>query len=274
MPLHLVGPADMLVQACLTRMQATTVHGWKLHSLTSLQTVRQHLPNFEFHSWMMTPTHRADWLRVCLLAEHGGVWIDASVIMVDDIETMLAPYWKDGSFFCHFNPLNMCLSEKQPVIEVSLMASVHSHPFVLAWRDEYASVQHFNDPAAYALARQEQGVNLQKGVKIVHHTLNHAAQCVIQKQPNTLRGVVLENASMSFLRVQLLCRWEPDSVMFGLAAVPALDCADRPAVKITSFERRLLKQRTDVLHPKSLLGRLIQGTLPCPSRAFESPTFT
>lgn len=35
--------------------------------------------------YAFTPTQRADWLRLALLYEHGGVWLDSSVLVFDDI---------------------------------------------------------------------------------------------------------------------------------------------------------------------------------------------
>lgn len=263
------GAPDSLVQACTKRLAATMPEGWVLRCMDR-QSAEQLLPRGRYEGWMKSATHRADWLRLNILAEHGGVWIDASVVMVDDIEAVLAPHWGQASFFAYFNPLNMSMGDTEPVVEVSLMASLPHHPFVVTWRDEYAQVRNFANPSEYALARQAQGVNLQQGLRLGYHTIYHACQTVVQNMPHTLQGILLENAAYTYLRAQLLTRWDPDRLMFDLCTVPAADSTHRPVIKITSFERRLFKQYAASLHPGSLLGCLLREGLPVPGQSFSS----
>jgi len=115
------GPKDSLVEACLDRLAATVPPGWSFHLLDH-STALQQCP-LPFPSWTDTSTLRADWLRVSLLATYGGVWVDASVIMIDHIETVLTPYMERASFFAFYNPLNMIKGSRLPVIEVSYLRS-------------------------------------------------------------------------------------------------------------------------------------------------------
>ena len=88
------------------------------------------------------------------------------------------------------------------------MAATPHHPFVVAWADEYAKVGQYESPHAYCMALQQQGVNLQTGLRADYHALYHAAQAVMQQQPSRTEGLVLQNAALSYMRLQLCSRWD------------------------------------------------------------------
>lgn len=76
--------------------------------------------------------HKTDWLRICLLAEHGGVWLDASMILNKPITA-----WLDMSehrvvgFQC---PIGM--HESSPVLENWTLAAKPRHPMLIEWKAE------------------------------------------------------------------------------------------------------------------------------------------
>lgn len=43
----------------------------------------------KFHKGLISNTHFSDILRTCLLFEHGGVWIDSTVLLTDNIQNLL-----------------------------------------------------------------------------------------------------------------------------------------------------------------------------------------
>lgn len=43
----------------------------------------------KFYKGLITNTHFSDILRACLLYEHGGVWIDSTVLLTDNIQSLL-----------------------------------------------------------------------------------------------------------------------------------------------------------------------------------------
>lgn len=69
---------------------------------------------------------KADWVRCALLAEHGGVWMDASVILTRSLdESFFRPEWTNGAEYVGFYIKAFTedkFEKKSPVIENWIMA--------------------------------------------------------------------------------------------------------------------------------------------------------
>lgn len=80
--------APPLVKRCLDSVRRHA-QGWKV-VVVNEQNVAQYvdIPSFiieKHQQGVITHTHFSDYLRVKLLQRHGGVWIDATVLLTDDI---------------------------------------------------------------------------------------------------------------------------------------------------------------------------------------------
>ena len=112
-----------MVSACIKRMRL--VHPeWEVIVLNSIE---ESCPGLE----RLSVQHRSDWARICALAEHGGVWLDATCVCVKPVTE-----WVDmqsttvQGFTAPFDPTNQCL-------ENWALAAPPKHPLVLAWKAEF-----------------------------------------------------------------------------------------------------------------------------------------
>ena len=87
-----------IVKACINSIRRTYPNK-KLIIITS-QNIRQYadIPEYIYQKWqkgIITNTHFSDILRVCLLYQHGGTWMDATVFLGNAInpEIMQAPFF-------------------------------------------------------------------------------------------------------------------------------------------------------------------------------------
>ena len=64
--------------------RASAMPGWDIRFVTD-ETVLEYIPQEDFPLKYkgLSPPHRADWLRLRLLELHGGVWLDAGIIVND-----------------------------------------------------------------------------------------------------------------------------------------------------------------------------------------------
>ncbi|MDR0236821.1 capsular polysaccharide synthesis protein [Acinetobacter sp.] len=83
-----------------------------------------------------TPQQKADLLRFDLLYQHGGIWLDASIILYDDLnwisELMQKNQTECFAYYRKKNTTNM----NYPVLENWLLASVKNNIFFKYWYDE------------------------------------------------------------------------------------------------------------------------------------------
>lgn len=123
--------APLLCQKCLNSLRRY-FKDYEIKVVTEnnyLQFV--HLPDYildKYHKGIISRTHFSDILRTCLLAEHGGIWIDSTVLCtgyrepIFDYPIFVFQDWK-------FN-------QKQPAVASNWMISAwKEHPIMLTMRD-------------------------------------------------------------------------------------------------------------------------------------------
>lgn len=102
-------------------------------------------PNFE----ILTPQRQSDWVRLYLIKNYGGVWLDASIILtksLSDLEFIQKENNSDGIGF--YLPSS---SKYTPHIETWFIMARKGQPFISAWFDEFDKVcrRYGNDGAGY-----------------------------------------------------------------------------------------------------------------------------
>ncbi|KAJ3100322.1 hypothetical protein HDU97_002362 [Phlyctochytrium planicorne] len=93
-------------------------------------------PNFD----EMQPAHMADWVRLAILMEQGGIWMDPSIICTssfDHIHSMQQTGKSEG-FSYHLESFTS--DSDNPVIESWLIATVPRGRFITAWFNEFNRV--------------------------------------------------------------------------------------------------------------------------------------
>jgi Capsular polysaccharide synthesis protein len=79
------------------------------------------------------PAYRqADWLRIHLLARHGGIWMDASILLARDLGWLHQQRARRAACYVGFYIDRYTTRPEQPIIENWLMAAVPGCPFTSA----------------------------------------------------------------------------------------------------------------------------------------------
>lgn len=98
------------------------------------------------------PAYRqADWLRVQLLARHGGIWMDASILLARDLDWLHQQQARRAASYVGFYIDRFTTRPDQPIVENWLMAAAPGCPFTRALADAFD--QALNDGAEAVLAR-------------------------------------------------------------------------------------------------------------------------
>lgn len=84
------------------------------------------------------PAYRqADWLRVQLLARHGGVWMDASILLARDLDWLHQQRARRAASYVGFYIDRFTTRPDQPIVENWLMAAAPGCPFTRALADAF-----------------------------------------------------------------------------------------------------------------------------------------
>lgn len=88
----------------------------------------------------ITSQQRADLIRLNLLYKFGGIWLDASIILLRDLNWIGSLMQEaNAEFFSYYRDNNTTIKQ-YPILENWLMASVQGNSFIKAWLDELIRV--------------------------------------------------------------------------------------------------------------------------------------
>jgi hypothetical protein len=124
-------PAPAFIQACIAN--------WRRHApnhevrLLHRGSIAPWLPELRADFDALPAYRQADWLRIQLLARHGGVWMDASMMLSRDLAWLHDLRARRQAEYVGFYIDRHSTRPELPLIENWFMASVAGGGFVTAW---------------------------------------------------------------------------------------------------------------------------------------------
>jgi hypothetical protein len=192
--------------------------------------------NPNFHD---NPTRFPDLVRAWTLAEHGGIWIDASMLIKAPLDDWLFPRYAE---FSGFYVDKYTKHPKYPMIENWFFACNKGSPFMKQWRDEFSRIAQYPSVEAYVTARMQMGVDIEQMKSPIYLAMNVAAQTVLQLDHYPLDSLVLRKAEDGPFRYAKDAKWD---VRKGLL----LACHNRtyqtPIMKLCKEERKIMEEEWD-----------------------------
>jgi hypothetical protein len=124
----------------------------------------------------------SDYVRIHALAEHGGVWMDASIICygsLDDLFYNNNKSYKTMDYFGYYIP-NFTTNYNYPIIENWFFAAPTNSIFLKLWRDEFMKCNDYDHVREYIQKIIDDGIDLQNLSSPEYLTMHAAAQVVLQ----------------------------------------------------------------------------------------------
>ncbi|KAI8848149.1 hypothetical protein BC829DRAFT_394537 [Chytridium lagenaria] len=85
----------------------------------------------------MWPMYMADWIRLAVIMEHGGIWLDASSIVTGSFDYLMERQEENGSEGFAYHLGDFTKDPANPVIESWFVASIPNGRFISAWFNEF-----------------------------------------------------------------------------------------------------------------------------------------
>jgi Capsular polysaccharide synthesis protein len=191
-------------------------------------------PNFNDN-----PTRFSDLVRIYTLAEHGGVWIDASVLLKKPLDDWLFPKYAE---FSGFYIKSFTKSNQYPIIENWFFACNKSSPFVNLWKKEFTEIARFPNVEKYIESRKEMGVDFEWIPVPIYLAQHVAAQKVLQIDKYPLDTLLLRKAEDGPLKYLVETKWNSEKAM-------RLACLNKnlqsPMLKMRGSEREVMEKFID-----------------------------
>lgn len=213
------GAPNKFVERCFARM-ALMNPTWQLRIHTDGSEMDP-LPGKQ----TLTPQQFSDWLRLCLLAKYGGVWLDASVVCVAALETWID---RDEERVIGFE----CPIAAE-IMESWAFAARPRHPLILAWKREFARAIRMG----FGVYKQTYPYKNHPIHKHMPYLTIHGAYYVVRDPALVVLLPVCGTGPLGYLCEYFVAGPKKHAVFL---AVPKLFVQRRsePLVKLRSFERR------------------------------------
>ena len=185
------------------------------------------------------PQRFADLVRIWTLAEHGGVWIDSTILLKGPIDDWLFPRYAE---FSGFYIEGFTKKPEFPVIENWFFACNKGSPFMKKWRDEFSKIVRFPNVEHYVESVHKEGVDFQHINGPVYLAMHVACQRVLQLDKYPLEGIYLQKAEDGPLRYLVDAKWDSEKAVELSCYYPKYQS---PIMKMRGRERDVLEKRLD-----------------------------
>lgn len=186
-----------------------------------------------------SPQRFSDLLRLWTLSEHGGIWMDATMLVKESVEKWLFPHYAEFSGFYLEGPTK---KKEFPVIESWFLACNKECPFIRKWRDEFSRMALFPTVEQYIESLHKEGVDFQ-GIPDPHYLAIHVAcQKVLQLGKYPLENLYVQKAEDGPFRYLVDAKWNSEKGVELACMNPEYQA---PIIKMRSVERDALEKRLD-----------------------------
>lgn len=243
------GPKNELVDLCIDSWRSLNPE--YTVTLLDMNSVKQHLPDF-------SPVHKesmqkyTDFLRLAILAKHGGVWVDATLLCIQPLNE-----WIGTRSFCGFRIEYVADPGPNafPVLENWFIASAPTG-FMRRWRDTFFQIE-TGDVMANVEEWERRGVKRQ-GISVPYLAMHFAAQVVLQLKSFSWERVdmTLYDAKKTAFRYLVDVGPDASGAWDSRGAIEALTKTDSvPGTYVIKFRGA---ERDIITNDKSLHGTVLE----------------
>lgn len=181
------------------------------------------------------PTKQSDWLRLYLVARHGGFWLDASTLLTRSLNWMQAAV---GAEFVGFYLEKFTTNVRMPVIESWAFGALAGSGFITAWQREFHQALIVEGTEAYLqrLQGQPDWGDIRQNIGDPHYLLIHiTAQQVLRRKQYSSMAVFKAEDSAYYYHHALRWKWYLLYPQLCRVQGPKVSA---PIVKLRGGERR------------------------------------
>jgi hypothetical protein len=184
-----------------------------------------------------TPQRTSDFVRIHVLAQHGGIWADASLLMNAPLDWIHEPR---ADLVCY--SIDRIHAINTPVLENWFLACVPKCDFMVKWRDEFVTINRFSGGEAYLDDLKKRSVNLDTIFCTAYLTMHAAAQYVLQKDNSSSVLRVLDAREGPYKHM----RFNTRPLSFEESLGNLLSDPIQPIIKFRGIDRAYLKDHPDI----------------------------
>lgn len=187
----------LIVKACYA--------SWRLHNpdyeirMLTPKSVLRYLSEVPVNLFSETPQRQSDYIRLALIAQYGGIWVDATVISFRSMDYVNLIMESSKSQFVGYYNGSHTTTHAYPLIENWFLAAPPRSQFVVDWLKEFTySIVNGAGPYIKAVGKRYKIEELQQGLHTPYYFSCHIAVQVILRKRNEYRINLLQAEQDAF----------------------------------------------------------------------------
>jgi hypothetical protein len=189
------------------------------------------------HFDTLSKAHKADFMRLWLLTQHGGVWMDSSIVLNQSINDLHAECLSKKAELSGFYIEGTTTDNRWPVFENWFIMAPQGSRVIRSWYDEYYKAV-ANGFAEYKTAAKRDGVHFHKLLQDegdLYLTQHLCFQKVIQQKIHRPK-ILYQRAEDSMFKIHADCNWDGSCMA---SAFRLTDLTAIPYIKLRGGDRDL-----------------------------------
>ncbi len=110
----------------LIYLHSASGKGYKVILITD-KNVHRYIKNVPNYFYNLCPAHQADFVRVNVICDHGGIWLDSDTLVLDSLDSLFEIIENKNGFFIKENNARLCNG---------VFGSKPNTPLMIRWRTE------------------------------------------------------------------------------------------------------------------------------------------
>ncbi|ENX12105.1 hypothetical protein F895_03616 [Acinetobacter sp. CIP 64.2] len=245
------GSLSGFIEKCVEQVKKTNPH-YEVNFLTP-DTLKDFC-NIDFDRFQhITPQQKADLIRLDLLYQYGGIWLDASIIVYESLDWIQSLVTKNQTnSFAYYRAKNTTINDF-PVLENWLLASEEKNIFFKYWLEEFTKAIEVS-PKNYLqqLKKTEPHyLDLFQEIGRLEYLVAYVACQKVMR--DHLPSMSLINCDKNALFIQVKHQWSKEKVLIDMAI-------NSPPVEMPRLIKLAGKERKTLSHYYEK-GMYLKGSL-------------
>lgn len=230
---------------------------WTIYLITS-ETLPSFLTLSDFPQSFSSQSHahQSDIIRILLLEKYGGIWMDASIILQQRIDSKWFPQDYDvGGFYIS----NFTTDQNFKVFENWFIAAPRNSPLIRAWKHEFFRALEFHNRSDYIAQLEAENLPIGKIISKEYLMMHCCFIKILKNHPNKFRIRQIEvgdpqNGPFYYLTNN---KWDIEKSTQALVDSDSTFQYRQPIIKLRGNDRSALEKKLKHAHPKSVIGKII-----------------
>lgn len=228
-----------------------------LHVLNK-ETVKEYIEGLHF-SKETRVAHQSDVIRLTLLYQYGGIWIDATTLLYTSLEWLEELSAKKKYDIIAYYREYSTHDFEFPITESWFLAAPKENDYIKNWLRIMSRLQDLGSEGFYTMLKERSDFDtIKQGIINPEHLMVYLAEQIASRSnPNYNAFLIRSEASALLVQDTLASNYKTN---YSLCRIP-VERIEFPLIKLCSGDRMFVDifKQWNLIHKKSIIGRIFNA---------------